>query len=425
MAFSSTSLSRRKALGLGVAAAVAGSGLTLPARRSFAQDTVTITWATWGGAAQAELYTQAIEAFHAAQSAIRVENVNTPDLNAHNQRTLTTAAGGNPSDIVMMPGELIAAYAAQGVFESVESLAASDSSWSVDDYFENPIMAMTWNDQIWGLPKDFNTSALYFNKGAFDDAGLAYPTGDWKWADLLSAAQTLTKRDGTRIERYGWTDSGLSPWPWVWQNGAEVFDRFQEPTQVLLTDPAAVEAMTFYFDLSLKEKVAPSPAELDQAGGRQELFMAERVAMLYDHRGATVPFKQITGFEWDMVEMASQVQRAGNLNFAGYCVSAGSKQKEAAWEFVKWLTGPDGVPIFIGGGNALPALKAAAELPELAVQEPFRKAIDYSRPVIQTAKYTEIAPIIQEELESVVTGSSTAEQAAANLKERLEPIFNS
>jgi len=419
------SFNRRQAIGLGAAvAATAGTGVLLP-RRTFAQETVNITWATWGGAAQAQLYTQAIELFHAAQDTIRVSNINSPDFEAHNQRTLTNAAGGNPADIVMQPGELLANYAAQGVFEPVSSLAANDSDWSVDDYFENPIGAMTWNDEVWGLPKDFNVNALYFNKNAFEEAGLALPTSDWTWDDLLTNAQALTSRDGARVERYGWSDGGIAPWQWVWQNGAEIFDQYQDPTEVLLTDPAAVEALTYYFNLFTEEKVAPSPSELTQAGGRQELFMAGRTAMLYDHRGATVPFAQITNFEWDIVEMAHNVERGGTLAFSGFCVSSGSQQKEAAWEFVKWLTGVDGVSVFVGGGNALPALKAAAELPELAVQEPFRNAVDYSRVVIQSQRYAEIAPIISTEFESVILGKETAEQAATNLKDKLEPIFNS
>lgn len=421
------STSRRALLRWAGTGVVAAAATTAPgvagATTRAAQSATTITWATWGGAAQSALYVQAIEKFHGQQATIRVENINSPELTDHTQKILTTAAGGNPSDLIMMPGELIASYAEQGIFAPVEELASGDASFAEDAYFPNTLDAMRYDGQLWGLPKDFNVHALYYNRQALDEAGVAYPTNEWTWDDLLTAAQALTQRDGDRVVRYGWTDSGPNPWRWIWQNGGEVFDRVQDPTALRITEPAALEAMRYYFDLSTVHEVAPSAAELEQAGGRQELFAAGRVAMLYDHRGATVPFAQIQDFEWDIAELAYREQRADGLAFAGYCVSAGSEQQAAAWEFAKWLTGPEGVPVFIGAGNALPALRALAADPSLGVQQPFLAAVEYARPFVQTPHWAEISPIISRELELVATGDKAAEAAATAIKTEVDPIL--
>lgn len=419
--FDRRTLLRSTSLGAASAASLTFAANQRPASAIASQEAGTITWATWGGAAQAELYTQAIEAFHSQQTEIRVENINTADLSDHNQRILTAAGGGSAFDVIMMPGELIAAYADQGIFTSVNELAASDPSFSEDAYFTNTLDAMRYNDQLWGLPKDFNVHGLYYNIGAFDEAGIPYPTGDWTWDDLLTAAQALTQRSGERVIRYGWSDSGIGPWRWIWQNAGEVFD--ESRTQMLITDPAAVEAMQYYFDLFTVHGVAPSPAELTQAGGRQELFAASRAAMIYDHRGATVPFAQIEDFEWGISELPYREERADSLSFAGYCVSAASQQGAAAWEFVKWLTGPDGVLIFVGAGNALPALRSVAEDPSLAVQAPFLSAVEYARPLVQTPYWPSIAPILTREFELIITGDKSVTDAATAIKSEVDPIL--
>ena len=35
-----------------------------------------------------------------------------------------------------------------------------------------------------GIPKDFDTNGLFYNKELFDKAGLAYPTDDWTYDDF-------------------------------------------------------------------------------------------------------------------------------------------------------------------------------------------------------------------------------------------------
>src|SRR5205807_8370913 len=75
----------------------------------------------------------------------------------------------------------------------------------------------------YGLPRDNDTTVIYYNKGAFDAAGLAYPRADWTWDDLRALARALTLRDGDgRVARYGFAFEAAHWWRlWVWQNGGD------------------------------------------------------------------------------------------------------------------------------------------------------------------------------------------------------------
>ena len=48
----------------------------------------------------------------------------------------------------------------------------------------------------YGLPRDLNTIALFYNKTMFDAAGIAYPDDTWDWAKLVEVAKQLTEAGG-------------------------------------------------------------------------------------------------------------------------------------------------------------------------------------------------------------------------------------
>jgi multiple sugar transport system substrate-binding protein len=382
-----------------------------------------ITWATWGGAAQEELYKQAIAKFEASQPDIKVELINIADFTTMTTKVQTMVAGGTPPDVIMMGGEWIPVFAAKGVFADLTSYIEKDKSFKVDDYFPNLIEAMKYNGKIYALPKDFNVNALYYNKDAFDKAGIKYPTRDWTWDDLLSAAQKLTEKDASgRVTRYG-LYAGGTPVLWVWQNGGEYFDRNQEPTKVRLTEAPAVQALQWYYDLSLKYKVSPTDAVLSQGGGRQEFFAAGRLAMLVDHRGASVVFTKIKDFKWELAELPQGKTRASTLNTAGFAVAAASKNGDAAWQFAQWLSGKGGMSIFVAGGNSLPGIKGLAEDPSMNVQKVFLDTVPYSRPYFSSSKWAELNQVLTTATQEMAIGTKTAEQGAKEIKEKGEAVL--
>jgi multiple sugar transport system substrate-binding protein len=258
----------------------------------------------------------------------------------------------------------------------------------------------------------------------FDEAGLDYPTRDWDQQTFLEAAQALTKREDGRVVQYGFADAPLNMWYWIWQNGGEVFDNDTNPSVMLLNEPAALESVKWYFDLSLVHGVAPTLPELMQSGGQQELFAGGRVAMLADLRGATQVLNQITDFEWGMTELPRGKEgRATVFNWAGYSITAGSAHPEEAWEFLKWIAGPEGVPIFIEGGNSLPALWHMVGDPSLGVQQPFIDSIPYARPFFASPKWSDLLPAMLQYLQLMAVGQMSVEEAVPAMKAAVDPIL--
>ncbi|MBP7831037.1 MAG: extracellular solute-binding protein [Kiritimatiellae bacterium] len=104
---------------------------------------------------------------------------------------------------------------------------------------------------VWALPYGGALGrVLLYRKDLFDEAGLAYPTKDWTWDDLLHAARRLTRPEEGR---YGLAmgRGKHESWYWVtflWSAGGEVmtYDEGQDEWRIAFDSPAGVEALDFY-----------------------------------------------------------------------------------------------------------------------------------------------------------------------------------
>ena len=75
---------------------------------------------------------------------------------------------------------------------------------------------------------------LYYNKDLLDKAGVKYPDENWKWDDLLAAAEKLTVKDaGGKVTQYALAMEGNDKYDkWVNQNGGAILDDMRQPVQV-------------------------------------------------------------------------------------------------------------------------------------------------------------------------------------------------
>lgn len=247
----------------------------------------------------------------------------------------------------------VPSYAAKGVLEPVDTLV-QQSGYDVQDFVDAELQLFRYQGKLYGFPRDNDTKVLYFNKDACDEAGLAYPDDKWSWNSLRDAANKLTKRQGDRVLRYG-AAIEATEWPvFIWQNGVEVYDDVYEPKRCLLDQPDQAAAIIYLADLMNTDKVIPNATALTQAGGVTNLFGSGLAAMAISNAPRLLTFASAS-FTWDVAVLPQQKRAADYVGGAGYVMSAGSKQKEAAWTFMQFLNGPDAQKIFSKGGGVVPA----------------------------------------------------------------------
>ncbi|MEW6233216.1 MAG: ABC transporter substrate-binding protein [Chloroflexota bacterium] len=269
-------------------------------------------------------------------------------------KMLTMVTAGTEPDIYYMDIFQFPFYASKEVLLPQDDLMAKTGT-KKEDFIPSLLNAFTWKGKVYGIPKDFNTLALFYNKKLFKDAGLKGPTDDWTWTDLKAAAAKLTDK-AKKVYGVGVpADPGRFP-IFVFQNGGQVMNK--DFTDTLLDSPEAIAAAEFYTGLR-KEGSGAIPSDVGE-GWQGTAFGKGSFAMVYEG-GWMIPYlkAQFPNTEYGAVLPPAGPKSEGNLIFTvSYVISKKSKNPEAAWTVINYLTGPENQTTVLKSGFALPSRKA-------------------------------------------------------------------
>lgn len=307
-------------------------------------------------------------------------------------------AGTAAPDVCLMSGAYFFKFVKNGQILDLQPYIDKDNEIQMTDYYPLLVGLFKYNGHIYGMPRDFNTVALYYNKKLFDKFGVAYPNKDWTWEDFREAAMKLTKdvdNDG-RIDYYG-CELGMnmeSCWAnFVWQNEGEVLN--ETKTQCMLDQPEAIEAIQFIHDLIWKDKAASSPLEM-QSFGWKGGFILGRVAMVPQGSWYLQEYRKYKDVDFEVEHLPRQKKRGASANGLCHIIYAKTKYPDEAWELVKFLSKEEAQKELVSAGAAIPAMKKVAESslfldPEIrpANKKVFLEVMEYAHDLYFTPNWGE------------------------------------
>lgn len=318
----------------------------------------TVTWSYWGDPGELPPNLEVIEAFTAVQPDIEIETQHAPWA-SYFDRLQTQWAGGVSPDVMFLNN--IPSYASRGVLAPLDDLIAQ-TGFDISGFHPDMLRIFMLDGQLYGFPRDNDTTVLYYNADLFDEAGVEYPSAEWDWADLREAAKALTVTDDAgRTLQYGVALEANKYPNFVHQNDGSLFDDPLAPTDFMLDEKAATDALQFIADMINVDGSSPSFDAQSQMGSTTELFSTGRVAMVMTN-AARVPTFSDTGFNWNVAPLPTGPTglRANTLGGAGYVMATEPGDLEAAWTFLQFLSGPEGQSIFASTGLAVPAMTTPA-----------------------------------------------------------------
>jgi len=206
----------------------------------------------------------------------------------------------------------------------------------------------TYEDITYGIPTRGHPQLLLYRKDLLEQAGVEVPK---TWKELIAAAKAIqekTGKDGIAMY-YGKGNAAQNLFLWyafLKSNGEDILNDKMMPT---FNSPAGIEATQYYVDLLLKHKVASPGSKFFKEYEASQAVAQDNAAMVivwWWHFGVlTNPEKakdvvaNNMGFApvpaW---EGKGQATLALSMPVG---INQASKNKEAAWEFLKWLTNPD------------------------------------------------------------------------------------
>jgi multiple sugar transport system substrate-binding protein len=387
-----------------------------------------IRYAIWGDPAELANQIALVEAFEAEHPGIDVE-VTVSDWDAYWTGLQTSIAGGDAPDVFAMDGPLFPDYQSRGVLLDLKPYIDRDG-FDVTALADAGVAHFTTADGgQYGLPRDLNVVALYYNKAMFDAAGLAYPDETWDWDTLVEVGKQLTlDADGNgQPEQWGfYTETSDMENYWselVWQNGGEIIS--EDRTQTLLGSEEAVGGLQFLQDLIWTHKIMPPADIVLQLGDAFE----QGLAAMESNGSWLVPTHLNAGIDLGIAPLpAGAAGQATSVNPTGAVVSASTKNPEAAWAFVSWLVGPEAQEMLMQSKAALPVDKSVLEGTYSSAfpgSDVFAQALEYAHLKPSFRGYEEWSGTLQEELDTQVfdVPNKSAREAIDSVLPALDEIL--
>ncbi|MCK4258232.1 MAG: ABC transporter substrate-binding protein [Halanaerobiales bacterium] len=347
------------------------------------------------------------------------------------QRYIVNAlSAGTGPDLFYMDTFWAEAIIRAGVIEPLNEYLAKSNILHKEDIVESLLNAFTVDGKIYGIPKDFNTLALVYNKDLFDLAEVEYPNENDTWNTLEEKLAQIAELDE---EIYG-----IALQPEFARMGAFAYAGDFVPIvdgKTDLSHKGFMDAFNWYVHLQ-EEGIGVMPADLGQGWGGGA-FATESVATCLE--GAW-----IFGFLRDqapnlnygatLLPKNPDTNKRGNFIFTvSWSINKDSKNKEAAFKVLELLTSPEAQQWVLERGLALPSRKNLVDNPYFK-QDTTEAQANYV--VFKGTSDGNVLPYnfglyggewmdpINESLRSVLSGEYTVEEAIKEAQDRINILLN-
>lgn len=378
-----------------------------------------VTLRFWDGNWNEETFAQIQELWAKDHPNIKLEAEFLVDKGMSDKYTLALQNGTAP-DVVACALDWTTTFGNAGLLAPLDEFITRDGV-DVSKYVQGAIDASTVGGKLYALPFRSETYALFYNKDILAAAGFNEAPQTWEDVKKIAAACT-----GGDVAGYGVCGTNYGNYSFQYitmlrSSGSDVLS--EDNTKSMLDSEVALQTAQLYKDLAA---YAPaSMLENDNVANRT-LFASGKLAMymsgIYDVPEILKANPDLN-FACTMVPTQNNAERSSILGGWSVAVSECSKNKEAAWEFVKFLTSPEVAAIYTNTftGTGDPATRFA-DVPEEIVK-PNAEALAYAKALPSVANIVGIRQAIFDDLSPTLTDSATVADAVKKLHEDVNKLI--
>jgi multiple sugar transport system substrate-binding protein len=226
--------------------------------------------------------------------------------------------------------------------------------FKIADFEPTLLNAFRQNNKIYGIPKDFTTLALFYNKAAFTKANLTQPPKTWN--EFIQYSKVLTKQGN--VKQFGFAVTPELPrQQFLLQAfGGRLVDR---NNYAAFASPEGLKGLQLVVDQYRRDRSAAQPSDVGASSG-DEMFGRGNAAMMLS--GAwTIPYFRETfpNLEFSTAEVPTINGKKGTMAYTvAYVMNRSSKHKQAAWKLIEYLTSSEGMKVSGNQGFALPSRRS-------------------------------------------------------------------
>lgn len=387
------------------------------------------------GGKAADTIQELTDEYVAANEGVNIDAVYAGSYQDTVTKALTAARGGKPPQLSVILSVDMFTLIDEDVIIPFDELASSDEDkeW-LGSFYPAFMENSQTGGKTYGIPFQRSTPVLYWNKEAFAEAGLDPETPPTTWEETIEFGKKLVKKDsdgnvsqwGVRIPSSGfpyWLFQGLTT-----QN--DVILANSDGNETNFDDPAVVEALQYLIDLN-KEHGVMAPGIIEW-GATPKAFFEGQTAMMWTSTGNLTNVRSNAPFDFGVALLPGNKRRGAPTGGGNFFIfrEADDDQKQAAFDFVKWITAPrQSAKWTIATGYVAPRADTWETEEMKAYTKDFppalvaRDQLEYAVAELSTYENQRVTTIFNDALAAAITGEKDAAEALAEAQKKADAIL--
>ena len=361
-----------------------------------------------------------IPKFEEENPGIKVNAVSHDWAGLHEKLLISTQSDTLP-DVARLDSAWIPEFQKMGILTSLDE-EMDDFSDVSEGLLDSAMSTAKIGDHYYGLALNTNTKILFYNVQALADAGIEPPKTMDEFVDAIKKVSG-TNEKGQQV--WGYNEPALSGWnlcPFIWSMGGAIISDDQTTATGYINSPETVKAIEMFAELYSNGNItgwnSGDIPMTDGFGTGRYMMLLEGPWKVAEMKGAYPDF-----------EYATSVMPAGDG--ASVSVLGGedismfnSANKDAAWKFMKFMTGGFAEEEMAKCGQ-IPVNKEALESDTVkeADYAPFLDAIETAKSRPTVACWSEMDTEFSTAVTAVMNGEKTAQDAMDELAVKFDTML--
>ncbi|MEJ5898418.1 ABC transporter substrate-binding protein [Aquabacterium sp. G14] len=353
-----------------------------------------------------------------------------PDYEVLAQRVLRQAVTGQLPDVSYQGLHRLRVFADRGLAVDLTPFIKAEKGWAGMGYDQALLSLGQVKGQQVGIGFALGTPVIYYNADLMRKAGVEPDRFPMNWDAIINAAKkSKAATPGTESLHVEWD---LSDWMWqvlVFSNGGTMLTADEK--KVAFDGPAGKAAM-----LTLEKLVKQGEMRNISSSATLQDFVSGKLAVLVTSSARLGSITKQVGGKFELRTARMPVAKDGRLPAGGNAAMMFSKdpaKQAAAWEYIKFATGPLGATTMVKATGQIPANTLPATDPNLLA--PFYKANpNYLTAIAQmpvlTATYAfpgdngfKITDVIKDHLQTVVSQEVQPAVALSKMSKAVQALL--
>lgn len=366
-----------------------------------------------------------IDSFEKSHPNIKIHYREMPNSSGQQHDQYVTAFSSKSSEIDVFDADVVwpAEFAQANYAMELDRFIDKDHI-KMNDYFPGAAEAAKFDGKQWAMPKYMDAGILFYRKDLI-------PNPPQTWDELIAQAKQAKGKGGTTagyvMQANQYEGLVVNAMEFIGSYGGKIID---ENNKVVVNSPETIKGLKKMVEVA-NSGVTPNNLLTYQETETERAFNQGQTALArnWPYMAKTADDASVSKVKGKFGYTTLPKGDKGSAStLGGYMamINRYTDHPKEAWEFVKFMTGPEGQTISAVEGGRAPTIKALYEKPEVQKARPlfkepfFIKTLNSTIPRPVTPNYQKISDIIQIEVSKALSNSESVEQAVQNMETKIK-----